>query len=701
MPDHYEDPHAEDKIKDDDDIASALSAYATDLYSRVVECARRRSDVERRWYLDTLQYQGHYDDVTQARLDSRDGASKLFVNQTRPKTNVMRDRLMEILFPKDEANWDIQTTPSPHIDKRAAETHDREQEPELARIDDAARKFKTEMNRRVDSMREEMADQLEECDYTEIGTRVVDQGCKLGTGVCKGPFSGAKPKKRWHRAPEEDGGWTMQDEEDNRPAFEWVDLWDFYPDMDAMEIKDCEYIFQLHRMSKKQIMKMADSGEFDKKEAISLLENEPTWSPISENFDEYLRYIRLLDQSPDDGLNRRYEVFEYHGQVPYDTLKEIADSHDKGQLIDSAMNPENPLKTVEAVIWFSHDRILKFGLKPTQGDDPVYSLYRLEKSDASIFGVGIPAMVRDPQAALNAAWRMTIENGGLAGVPMYVVNRDMIEPDGGEWNFSPGSVFWKTGSDKEGKGVEAIQLQGTTKELMEIIQTAMRFMDDESRLPLVAQGDPGTAARQTAHGMSLLVNAVNIVFKAAAMRFDKEFTIPNIKRLYNWNMEHSEKTEIKGDMNVRALGSSVLLVRELQAQNLLMILNLAATNPLLADMIRIPSLARKMFQALQIERDDIVLSDEELEQLAQQKKENQEVDPDIQAKLQIEQIKAETAMQVAQFQMQQKVLELAAQGEMKMSEIMANLEKVKIETASKERLTAAEFAIKERHGTGI
>ena len=152
-------------------------------------------------------------------------------------------------------------------------------------------------------------------------------------------------------------------------------------------------------------------------------------------------------------------------------------------------------------------------------------------------------------------------------------------------------------------------------------------------------------------------------------------------------------------MQVSARGSSVLLVRELQAQNLLMILNLAATNPLLGKLIRVPALARRLFQALQLSKDEAVLTEEEIKQLEQE--EAGQPDPETESKLQLEQMKLDNALRVAEMQMQTEVLRLATQQEMSVEKIAADLEKVRVQMQSKERLMAAEIAHKDRHGSGL
>ena len=682
--------------------ADPCAAFATELYGKVAEQARRRQVIEQRWYEDTRQYYGFYDEETEKRLEDEKGSSKLFVNLTRPKTRVMRARLNDILFPNDEPNWDIQATPVPEIEELAARTQevppdqpvgpDRQEAVGIEQqAIEQAKAIRQEARKRADQMRMEVADQLEQSGYAEIGRKVIDQACLLGTGVAKGPFADWRQRQQWGLDAEE---WKIEREGDPRPAFEWVDAWNFFPDMNAASMEDAEFVFELHRMSRKALQRLAGRRGFLADPIRQLLKEDPEPG----EFSDYTKCLRAISDQGEEGAEGRYNVFEYHGPIPAETLEVLCRKYDKGDILDTVDMSADPLSGIEGVIWFSQDRILRFGIHHLDSEEPVYSIFRLDPQATGLGGDGIPTMMRDPQAALNAAWRMTIENGSLSGVPMFILDRGAIRPADGDWSIRPRKV-WYRDVETERPAIEAVKLDGSTQELSRIIEMARSFSDDETNLPLIAQGDQGAHVTQTAHGMSLLVNAVNIVFRNAARGFDAEFTIPNIRRLYNWNMQFSPKDEIKGDMQVSARGSSVLLVRELQAQNLLMILNLAATNPLLGKLIRVPALARRLFQALQLSKDEAVLTEEEIKQLDQE--EAGRPDPETELKLQLEQMKLDNALRVVEMQMQTEVLRLATQQEMSVEKIAADLEKVRVQMQSKERLMAAEIAHKDRHGSGL
>ena len=154
--------------------------------------------------------------------------------------------------------------------------------------------------------------------------------------------------------------------------------------------------------------------------------------PEPGEFSEYTKYLRVISDQGEEGAEGRYNVFEYHGPIPAETLEVLCRKYDKGDILDTLDMSADPLASIEGVIWFSQDRILRFGIHHLDSEEPVYSIFRLDPQAAGLGGDGIPTMMRDPQAALNAAWRMTIENGSLSGVPMFILDRGAIRPADGD-----------------------------------------------------------------------------------------------------------------------------------------------------------------------------------------------------------------------------------------------------------------------------
>jgi hypothetical protein len=112
-------------------------------------------------------------------------------------------------------------------------------------------------------------------------------------------------------------------------------------------------------------------------------------------------------------------------------------------------------------------------------------------------------------------------------------------------------------------------------------------------------------------GMAILQSSANIIFRRIVKNLDDGIIAPTMRRLYDWNMQFSKKAEIKGDMQVDARGTSVLLVKEVQAQNLMLVVSQLMANPNIAPMIKAFPAVEKLFQAMMIKPSDVMITEDE------------------------------------------------------------------------------------------
>ena len=711
---------AEANMDATDSILLACKEYVTELEKLAEEQAKMQEPTRKRWRRSLQHYYGIYPDETRSRMNKKKGGSRAFFNVTRPRTRTMDARLSDILLPTDTPNWGIKPTAVPELpqqtereivpeqaaptDQQAAPTEQQqvpEQEPpteEELEMEQKEAEVK-EAKKRAEGMGKVMTDQLQECHFVEVERRTISQSCKLGTGVVKGPFAG-HAEMSWQKKGEE---WELVAiaPSDKMPAFESVDVWNFLPDMNSTSMVDCEFTFEIHRMNKRRLNHLLADPTFISSEINDLLEQKQPSQPA---WHQYVRELREISQSGEQPVtDNRYYAFEYHGPIPVekalmlalkgkdeDIMKAVAEMKEKGES-----------RFVQGVVWFCEGRMLKFGISRLDSSEPIYSVFRIDPDELGIFGHGIPSMIDDSQGALNSAYRLTLDNGGLAGVPMFIIDDTLIEPaDGDDRVIAPGKI-WKriksASSSERGIAFEVVDIRINTEALERILQIVQNQVNEESSLPLISQGERSSKMTQTAHGMSLLTNAANVIFKNAARSFDNELLVPCLRRLYQWNMQFHPDDKIKGDMRIEARGSSVLLLRDLQAQNLLMLAQMSAANPVFQQIVKQPELFRKLAGALQIPKDDIIVSNREYEKL--QKQLASQPSPE-QMKHNMDMAKLEAQMVIAEMQFKAEILRQAGSEKTTVAQLAADLEKTQLTLRSSERMQALELASKERFGTG-
>jgi hypothetical protein len=577
---------------EDEQLADKLQAFGFGLQRQAQEQIGIRQQIEDRWLADLEQHMGQYDAATKERLAKTSG-SQAFVNITRAMTATAEARLSDMLFPSDDKNWGIQPTPVPDLENLSAHVDPSIAEPAKA-IMETARK-------RSEAMAKEIDDQLNEVKYHLVARDVIRDATLFGTGILKGPVIINRTRKQWRQMA--GAVHTLDIVQEFRPGVEHVKIWDFFPDMSASRIEECSFVYERRYVTKKQLIELAKRpGYLSDQIRMVIAESPKAISSVGGSYIARMRELSGLQANLDDN---RYELWEYHGPVEKDALRlcgcEVSDDE---------------LQEVEAVVVFINGRVIKADLNPLETNESPYSVFCYEEDDTSVFGFGIPYILRNEQKIINAAWRMTLDNAALSTGPQIVVNREKVIPSDGAWDLKAKKVWWLIDPDSKAEDVfETHEISSHQAELMEIFNTAREIANDVTNLPLVAQGELGDAP-DTAGGTSMIMNSANVVQRRTVKQFDDGITKPFIGRMYDWNMQNSEKEDIKGDFEVDARGSSALMVKETQTLALQNLLVIAEREPY-KDLTKHAELYRKTVEAQHINADDIVKTDAEIQADAQ------------------------------------------------------------------------------------
>lgn len=713
----------------DDTANMALSERLKGIVDRLQDEASnrvsRRLPVEREWIADLEAFHSRYDGETRARLNSQSKKerSKLYIGKTGEKTRAWISRLQDILFPTDEQNWSIQPTPVPMLTREAEaavqqaaglqqqadseaqqggtspQTHAalqtaQQKADQLSAIMDEARD-------RCDLMRSEMEDQLSEASYGAHCRDVIEDGCKIGTGITEGPITNERVRRGWKQ--QQDGTYRLQIGGDPRPAFYRVDPWNFFPSTGATCIEDSEGFLVRNIWGRTKLREFAKLSGVNRDAIRRLILLGPR-----DTAPTYLQQIKGYTADAASSFDPIYLVWKWCGPLSAEDMMVLAAAMGDGETA-LEMADIDPLEQINAIVWFCQGELLKFSIYPLDSDEPMFTRFCFEKDEGSFWGYGVPRLMRDDQKALNAAWRLMMDNSGDSAAPQIFVDRGKIEPLDGSWTITGGKLWVpKAGGVNTGftgKELFGVDINSHQTELANIIQIALQSIDAVTMTPTIAQGEQGTTIGQTAQGMALLMNAANIMTKRVLKNYDDDKTVPEIRRLYDWNMQFNPREEIKGDYQADARGSSVLLVREMQARNLLTISLQYGGHPVYGSMLKAPSVLRETFRAHMLHADEFVKSDTEIErEAAQQAPEDPMVQierdklaamqADTEAKVAIAEQDANTRLQVAQLNHDAQMAQMAEKLNMSADQLSAKLQQSREQIRAKERSQAAEIAVR-------
>lgn len=680
-----------DDIEEEDDANAAatvsrlmrIEEFKYEIFKKRTEAikARASSGVESRWMEDLdayngrdSAYRGSLEDILTngltSGLQSNDKAqfkfrSTVFIQKTRAKTNSAAARMADMLFPTDDRNWALEPTPVPglmdalknHANERYVDPqskgelpHPTEQRP-LTVGDMTTETMKIARDKAL-RMQSEIDDQLVECMYHAEGRKLLDDAAQMGTGVLKGPVVVNRIKRSWVRKTDEQGKsyFDMVIKPDLKPASSRVDPWNAYPSPGCGEdIRLGSYFFEREPVSQivlKALAGMDEKEGYDRDAILACLDEKPTRPAelVTGKRGEY------LDSSIFDTTN--YDLWHYWGEANVDDLRALG----------VPISDEIRLSTISAVVVICNDRVIKAILNPqTTGAIP-YCFYQWERVSGSPWGFGVPYLMRSAQRSMNAAWRQMQDNAGVSHGPQIVVDRSVLIPQDGDWTIRGMKLWWPRdgGVGVTDKAFQVFNIQSNQQDLERIFMLASQLADEETSMPMLMQGDRGTAPDKVGVA-TILMNSANTVLKRYARNFDDQITVPHLQMYYDWNMEFNEDQEIKGDYSVRARGSSALVIRDQQKQDIANIAAMAG-NPLFEGQINPEKLADYMIQASSIP--DVGYTEEEKAENARKKAEQPAApDPTIAAA----QIRAQSSAQVAQ---------MRAQGSIASEQVQAKSEEV-------------------------
>lgn len=563
------------------------------------------SGIEKEWTEDEEAYNGiddanrgeyrsHYSKgdplgTTSRELrDKSDTRSTVLPNITRPYVDAAAARLADMLLPVDEQPFAIKPTPIPELAKIVESQDmtpvivDGQGGPVETTKSDYARAIMDEANERAENAQTQIDDWLQECRWPHEVRSVIEDAARIGTGVLKGPEPVKKRNVMWLKDP---GGYDiMEVKQEIQPASRCVSVWDCFPDPSCGEcIHDGNYHWERDYLSRKQLAALKDSpGYINSQIDACLLEGPQALEPY------WLDGTAGIPQ-PHKDLNK-YQVWYYYGEVKkedYIAAQPVETDGDGSPTIGDSLYSQfsNLPDSVCIVATVVNHRIVRLKQNPLDTGEFPYDYMIWSKRPGIPYGSGISRQIRTPQKMLSASTRNMMDNAALGGGPIVILDPYSIEPAGDtdDWALRSRKVFLK----REGvsmadarNAIVDITVDIVVEKLMQIVQFALRMAEEVTGLPMILQGQMGEKNNTDRVGVAqILNNNGSTVLRRLAKLFDDRITKPHIVRYYRWLMLRGEDQNYKGDFEVVAQGSSTLVEREIQNQELIQLLPLAL-NPI-------------------------------------------------------------------------------------------------------------------------
>jgi len=433
-------------------------------------------------------------------------------------------------------------------------------------------------------MEKKIHDQLEESGANKQLRHTAFEMALFGTGIMKGPFAVDKEYPNWN----DEGDYDPLIK--TVPSTSHVSIWNFYPDPDAYNMDEAEYVVERHRMTRSQ-MRSLKSRPFFRNESID------DAIRLGESYEKKYWEQDMEDESSMTNAPERYEVLEFWGYVDTEILEE------NGVTIPRELKDS---EQVNVNAWICNDKVLRLVLNPFKPTRIPYYAVPYELNPYSFFGVGIAENMDDTQTLMNGFMRMAIDNSALSGNLIIEVDETNLVP-GQDLSVYPGKVFRRQGG-APGQGIFGTKFPNVAQENMQLFDKARVLADESTGFPSFAHGQTGVSGvGRTASGISMLMSAANGSIRNVVKNVDDYLIGPMGRAFFAFNMQFDFDTDIKGDLDVKASGTESLMANEVRSQRLMQFMGVAS-NPALMPFVKSDYIIREIAKSMDLDPDKVTNS---------------------------------------------------------------------------------------------
>lgn len=539
--------------------------------------AAERIPAEQRWLKNLRQYMGLYDPEIKRQLPPN--RSRAYPRLTRMKCISMLSRIMNLMFPGNEDNWELNASPSPSMspdsvaDAVSALIEERKAlgEVKLTQdlVDEAVRRLAAKQAAQLTLLIKDQLTELggnQSIDWVGLNRKVAESGIKYGIGVLEGPYVRKVEKSGWVLLA--DNGFQPQTKVEYKPQYDHLPVWDFYPDMSSRSLPGEGY-FVRKVLGRSALRKLADRSDFFPQQIKEVIARVPGGNYKAKSWETELRTMGTsvhAETTSNQATGReKYEVIIWKGPVSAQTLKEAGADVPDTMLADD----------VEAELWMVENYIIKaevnawrkLGLQMQQ-----VHVFNFDEDDTSPVSQGLPYVVRDSQLSICAATRMTLDNASVTCGPNLEVNTSLMRADQDLTSVQPYKIWYRDddGLTAQYPAVRRIEIDGHLAELQGLVKMFLEFAEMETFIGPATGGDfqkmPSEPLR-TAAGASMLRGDAALPFKDIVRNYDS-FTQSVISSMVDFNKKFNPDLAPEGDYNTIPRGATSLIAKEVRGQQI-------------------------------------------------------------------------------------------------------------------------------------
>ena len=410
-------------------------------------------------------------------------------------------------------------------------------------------------------------DQLQELggdqtiDYVALNRKVAASGILYGLGVLQGPFVRQSTSTQWQLDPQT-GQPAPQTVISFKPQFDFLSVWDFYPDLSAKTFAQMDGYFIRKVMSRSQLRALVDRPDFFGDQIKTYLERHSQGNYRPQTFETELRVMGVKSNVNEmKSESTKYEVIVWNGPLSGQYLSMCGVDVPQDKMADE----------LDAEVWMIDANVIKADINPWRKlgvDVRTVHTFQFDENDTSPIGDGLPNVIRDSQMSISASARMLLDNASVVCGPNIELNTDLLRSDQDLTSVGSYKVWYREGMGNEAQypAVRNVQIDSHMDELLKVMDLFSKFADAETFVGPATGGDMERAPSEpmrTAAGASMMRGDAALPFKDIVRNFDA-FTQSMINSLVQFNRKFNPSGAAEGDYNVIARGATSLIAKEIR-----------------------------------------------------------------------------------------------------------------------------------------
>lgn len=539
-----------------------LYTYLFDLFTYA---KNSRSPLVGEWIEDYKQY-NQIDEFTFKEDYKR---SRTFEPYTTLKVDQQVARLYELFMPNGDKNFGLFTSNNPNLKKSKLQNIltnlESQYGPNLPKsiIAKAVKNIADENARKLEN---KMSDYLIDSGFEEKIHLTTRSASTYGTGVFIGPL--LRERTKTVATTDEFGNNIAKEVSFLEPFVESLDLFNWFPDLDAKTRDEQDYNFFYKTLNKNDLLKLVNMKSFNEFAIRDYVKNQPDGNF---QFESWEQTLMGFNNESTNIKPKKYRLIEFWGNVEAKYVKEIFKGT-KDEVTD-----EDDIISINVVML--GDVIIKCVRNPFDSKKIPIHFFPLYKRSGQLTGTGLCKLLREKQKQLNVCVRSKFDNLAESVIPMREINTDLFLPQNIPNKLNPGRVLFRTGLGDSANYPAIRQVQ--TQPLIQILsaeeQQIKHDMDVISSLSGLMTGDMsdvGKTLGRTSSGVNALMGGANTNLKDITKQFDsflKNFYEMLIEIIFLISDKDSE--ELFGDYQVVPKVSTAIVDKQLNLNNLLATVN--------------------------------------------------------------------------------------------------------------------------------